>query len=121
LTSENSPPDGSGVKKAYQMKMLQRFDLDGKPVGEPLNLNEICTRAFADYIKNKSVNMGQKMLSHCKQVKSILEESNGEEINWEGLGWFEEGKSLIAIYDTWPKDPPFAMVIDIPAGWKQTR
>jgi hypothetical protein len=118
LTSENSPPDESGIDKSYEIKVLQRFDMDGKPVGDSLDLNKICAQAFTDYIENKSGSMGEKMLSHCKQVKSILEDSSGEEVNWEGLGWFEEGKSLIAIYDTWPKDPPFALVIDIPSDWK---
>jgi len=121
LTSENSPPDEFGIDKSYEIKVLQRFDMDGKPVGDPLDLNKICAQAFTDYIENISVSMGDKMLSHCRQVKSILEDSSGEEVNWEGLGWFEEGKSLIAIYDTWPKDPPFALVIDIPSDWKQSR
>lgn len=38
--------------------------------------------------------------------------------NWEGLGWFEEGKSLVIIYDKYPKDPPVAIVVPVPADWK---
>ena len=58
------------------------------------------------------------MSSHMKNVIGIIDESHGEAVNWEGLGWFVEGESLMVIYDTWPKDPPFVMIFDIPAGWK---
>ena len=58
------------------------------------------------------------MLTHIEEIAALLEKGNWENLNWEGLGWFERGKSLIAIYDRWPKDPPFALVIDILDEWK---
>jgi len=38
--------------------------------------------------------------------------------NWEGLGWFEEGKSLVLIHDKPPKGPPTAFVVNLPDDWK---
>ena len=37
--------------------------------------------------------------------------------NWEGLGWFEVGKTLVMIYDKYPKGPLNAYLIDIPDDW----
>ncbi len=37
--------------------------------------------------------------------------------NWEGLGWFEFGKSLIIVHDKPPKGIPTAFVIELPKGW----
>jgi hypothetical protein len=53
-----------------------------------------------------------------RKVAGMIEDSDGMSVNWEGLSWFEEGVSLVTIYDTWPKDPPFAMIFDIPQEWK---
>ena len=38
--------------------------------------------------------------------------------NWEGLGWFEEGKSLVLIHDKPPEGPPTALIVDLPDDWK---
>ncbi len=41
--------------------------------------------------------------------------------NWEGLGWFEEGKSLVLIHDKPPKGPPTAIIVDLPHDWISDR
>lgn len=41
--------------------------------------------------------------------------------NWEGLGWYEQGKSLVLIHDAPQKLPsgvPAAFIVELPAGWK---
>jgi hypothetical protein len=124
LSSENSPPDGSA--REYKLKLLQRYGLDGRPVGEPLDLTEICRDALNSYSEDCAGNpeegarpgLNTDLSDHMKKIRTILEESDWQQINWEGLGWFEKGKSLVSIYDTYPLDPPFAMVLDIPEEWK---
>jgi hypothetical protein len=39
-------------------------------------------------------------------------------LNWEGLGWFEQGKSLVMIFDNSPEQPPAAYVMELPEDWK---
>lgn len=38
--------------------------------------------------------------------------------NWEGLAWFEEGKSLVIIHDIPPKASPTAVIVSLPDDWK---
>lgn len=57
----------------FRFKWLQKFSVSGEPVGEPINLCD------AGYLP--------------KNVRS----GNGG--NFEGLGWFEPGKSLILVND----------------------
>ncbi len=70
----------------YCMKLLQKFDLDGLPVGDPLNLTQLLPADIADR-------------------------------NWEGMDWYEEGKSLILIYEEDPDKAGFAFVINLPDRW----
>ncbi|MDA1316298.1 MAG: hypothetical protein O2968_23530 [Acidobacteria bacterium] len=41
-----------------------------------------------------------------------------EGVNWEGLDWFEEGKSLILIHESYPSAEPTAFVWQLPEDWK---
>jgi len=70
----------------YKYLWLQRFDMQGKPVGEPFDLKKI----LPDELKP---------------------------LNWEGLGWFEPGKSLVMTYDNLGEESPEAYVVDLPKGW----
>ena len=70
----------------YKYLWLQRFDMQGKPVGEPFDLKKI----LPDDLKP---------------------------LNWEGLGWYEHGKSLVMTYDNLAEQSPEAYVIDLPKGW----
>ncbi len=118
LSSENSPTRESGVAKKYQIKILQRFNQEGEPVGDPLHINDVCRELLNTITEEMRQTMGQKLSTHIIKVRSILQDGDYENINWEGLGWFEEGESLIVIYDQVPKDPPFAMVIEVPHEWR---
>jgi hypothetical protein len=118
LSSENSPTRESGVAKKYQIKILQRFNQEGESVGNPLYINDICQKVLEGLTEDELKSLGQSMSTHIMKVRSMLNQDNYENINWEGLGWFEEGESLIAIYDQVPKDPPFALVIEVPQEWK---
>jgi hypothetical protein len=71
----------------HDLHWLQRFDLEGRPIGEP-----------ADF-------------------KPQLPPRLREDVNWEGLGWFEAGKRLVTIHDTPPGGHPTACVLDIPESW----
>jgi hypothetical protein len=70
----------------YKYLWLQRFDMQGKPVGDPFDLKKV----LPDELKP---------------------------LNWEGLGWFEPGKSLVMTYDNLGEESPEAYVIDLPKGW----
>lgn len=118
LSSENSPPDSIGVQTRYTTKILQRFDLEGNPVGDPVHINDICRVCLREVLADKSTHISHEMMTHLEEIAVLLEEGSWENVNWEGLDWFEHGKSVITIYDKWPKDPPFALVIPIPEEWK---
>lgn len=66
---------------------LQRFDVGGHPVGEPLNI--------ADYVP---------------------QELGGA--NWEGLGWYKEGQSVILVHEGTEQQPPHAYILELPANWR---
>lgn len=83
ITSENATS-----KVEYRYHWLQRFNLRGQPIGEPL---DIATLAPADIAS----------------------------ANWEGLAWFEPGKSLIMVHEGFRDLPPHAFIFDIPEDWKQ--
>jgi hypothetical protein len=38
-------------------------------------------------------------------------------LNWEGLSWFENGKSLITVCERSPRGYPVAFVVTLPAAW----
>ncbi len=39
-------------------------------------------------------------------------------VNWEGLGWFEEGKSLVIVHESHPAPNAVAYVLRLPAEWQ---
>jgi hypothetical protein len=39
-------------------------------------------------------------------------------MNWEGLGWFEPGKSLVLTFDNLAEQSPEAFVLDLPNDWR---
>jgi hypothetical protein len=57
-------------------------------------------------------------IAHLEQIRTLLDAHDWQNVNWEGLGWFDEGESLVIIYDAVPADPPVAFVIPIPAAWR---
>lgn len=70
----------------YKYLWLQRFDMQGKPVGESFDLK-----------------------------KNLPDELKA--LNWEGLGWYEPGKSVVMTYDNLGEESPEAYVVDLPKGW----
>ena len=118
ISSSNAPPAGSPKRVRYQFKFLQRFGTDGRPIGEPLDLKDVCCRALDQLEEKGTAGMGSEMSSHVREARDLLERYGWENVNWEGLGWFVEGERLITIYDAVPKDPPFAVIFDIPEDWK---
>jgi hypothetical protein len=88
LNSQNSPESG---KTEYKHIWLQRFTADGQPYGSAYDLKQVALKDLPKKIINA---------------------------NWEGLGWFEEGKRLVLIHDKPPKGNPTAVVINLPEDWK---
>ena len=71
----------------YLYHWLQRFDLKGKPIGEPLDLAQFLP----------------KEISHA---------------NWEGLSWFESGKSLVLVHEGNRRLPAHAFILNLPEDWQ---
>ena len=71
----------------YLYHWLQRFDLKGKPVGEPLDLAQFLP----------------KDIGHA---------------NWEGLSWFEPGKSLVLVHESNGRLPAHAFILNLPESWQ---
>jgi hypothetical protein len=49
---------------------------------------------------------------------SVVTGQDLQGVNWEGLDWFEQGKSLILIHESYPADTPTAFVWQLPEDWK---
>lgn len=84
ISSQNS----SGPRE-YRYHWLQRFAVDGKPVGKPLDLDALAPAEFGG-------------------------------VNWEGLGWFEEGESLVVIHEKGTAPGVIALVVPLPQEWKES-
>jgi hypothetical protein len=84
------PLESRGAPRKYCWKILQRFDLEGRPWGEPFDLES----SFPENLRT---------------------------VNWEGLGWYEPGESLVLVYDERVErrrvDPQVAVVVPLPDGW----
>jgi len=74
-------------KPTFQHHWLQRFDMQGRPAGDPLDISAQAPAAHRD-------------------------------ANWEGLSWFEPGKSVIVVHESGLKLEPAALVIELPQAWR---
>lgn len=100
LSSENQPPEPSDVPSnsppippvRYRYKLLQRFSLSGSPIGKPIDIDEYPSVIAAGH-------------------------SYPNAPNWEGMAWFEKGKSVILVNDK-PPDTPVAVVIELPEDYR---
>jgi hypothetical protein len=86
LLSSDAPPKKSSK---HSHLWLQRFDMQGAPLGKHFDLG--------DWLKEK----GKKYR---------------DQGDWEGLGWWEPGLSLVLADDTGKKKSHLAFV-PLPAGW----
>ncbi len=118
LSSENAPLRGSGARREYKYKNLQRYDLQGKLVGNSIEINALVKPLFESVPPAQMAKWSIRMREQFNSVRALLEENNWENVNWEGLDWFVRGQSLVLVYDSEPADPPFAVVIAIPDNWK---
>lgn len=74
----------------FKYLWLQRFTMDGKPFGQPLDIDAV-----------------------------VPEKLKG--LNWEGMSWYEEDKSILLIDDTSKKrqsGPPFVFLLALPEDWR---
>ncbi len=74
--------------RVYEHLWLQRFDLEGKAVGKPLDLDEVVDPRVCGF-------------------------------NWEGLAWYEEGRSLVLVNDL-PQSldgRPAIQLVTLPDDW----
>lgn len=118
LSSENAPLRGSGATREYKYKELQRYDQQGKPFGNSIEINALVKPLFESVPAAQMAKWSARMRDQFAHIKSLLDEQHWENVNWEGLDWFVPGQSLILVYDGVPADPPFAVVIPIPDNWK---
>ena len=82
ITSQNSVQ-----RPQYLFHWLQRFDLKGKPIGEPLDLAQFLP---AD-------------IQHA---------------NWEGLSWFDPGKSVVLVHEGERQVDTRALILNLPEDWQ---
>lgn len=80
-------------KRKFGPRWLQRFDRSGRPFGTHLDLDQ-CARNL----------LGDDRLQHA---------------NWEGLGWYEEGRSVVLVHDepNLVEAIPVALVVPLPNSW----
>lgn len=75
----------------FEYVWLRRFDQNGQPVGDPIDLSA-----------------------------RLPPDLHG--LNWEGLAWYEEGKSLLLVDDISqkrPGGPPHLVVLSLPREWRR--
>jgi hypothetical protein len=82
-----SSSSGTDIPK-YQYHWLQRFSLNGRPVGRPLDIDAVAPPELVG-------------------------------VNWEGLAWFEEEKSLVLVHERGNAPATYAFVLPIPDEWKE--
>jgi hypothetical protein len=71
----------------YLYHWLQRFDIQGRRFGEPLDLS--------------------------RYVPAEIQGSN-----WEGMGWFEKGRSVVLVHEGEPNLAPNAFILQLPTEWQ---
>ncbi len=118
LTSQNSPPSSAPDQQRYEHKMIVRCDLAGKLHGQPLDLSAAASAILENFLKNGLSKIKSEQQQQVLRFKRLVSDGNWENVNWEGLSWFEPGISLIATYDGVPFDPPLAFIIPLPEGWR---
>ncbi len=118
LSSADSPDIQSGQKRRFQYKWLVQYDLTGFPVSAPCDITPLLKDCWARFAANELNSLSAPLQSHAREFGAQAAAANWENVNWEGLAWFEPGKSLVLIYDGSPVDPPFAFVIHLPEEWR---
>ncbi len=118
LESENAPEPNSGNEPRYLSKILQRYDMTGNPIGAPVEINELVKQVIPGNLDELKACCSKEMRAHLKNVLAKLDAGNWENVNWEGMSWYERGRSLIIVYDSYPADPPIAFIIPVPEEWR---
>jgi hypothetical protein len=77
--------------------------------------NSMENKQFLYYMLQRFDNKGQPFGEPIDINKFLPSEMHG--VNWEGLDWFERGKSLVLIFDSLDETPA-AYVVDLPEDWK---
>jgi hypothetical protein len=71
---------------------LQRFDREGNPIGSHLDVDVV--------------------------AKELTQNDSLSGANWEGLGWYEEGRTLVLVHDKSKKiETPVALLVDLGRFW----
>lgn len=82
LSSQNGVP-----RPTFAHHWIQRFNLEGQRVGEPLDIAKLVPKELAG-------------------------------ANWEGLNWWEPGRSLVLVHESNSRLPAHAAFIELPADWR---
>jgi hypothetical protein len=92
LLNSQTPRKVSGKSK-YGPRWLQRFDRDGHSVGKPIDIDA--------------------------EARRILGKDDVTDANWEGLGWYEHGRSVVLVHDepNLVDGTPVALVLELPTDW----
>ncbi len=117
LGSENGPPVFDPGAKEYRHQWLLRFSIGGQPVGQRVDLRAELLYSLRTLDPDFFSELPSHVAEHTQRVFDELKR-NQYSANFEGMGWYIEGESVIVIYDRYPLDPPIAFVIPIPDFWR---
>lgn len=115
IAASNSPEDGGPT---YLTGELQRFDLNGEPVGDAIDLHAEALRLLNDAVMSFDDDLPDSLAEHMDTVRGMFEARDEYTANFEGLGWSRAGEQLVVVFDGYPTEPTLVFFIDVPEEWK---
>ncbi|MBD3298435.1 MAG: hypothetical protein GF341_07265 [candidate division Zixibacteria bacterium] len=115
IAASNSPKDNSPTHLTGE---LQRFDLHGEPVGDPIDLHAEALRLLNDAVLNQDDRLPDSLAEHMQTVHEMFAARDEYSANFEGLGWSRPGEQLVVVFDGYPTEPTLVFFIDVPEAWK---
>jgi hypothetical protein len=78
--------------------------------------NALPARRYANHWLQRFTSTGDTFGKPFDLDAALPEDLRG--LNWEGLAWFEKGRSLVTVCETSPHGGPLAFVVPLPAEWE---
>ncbi len=114
IAPANSPVNSSPT---YGPTEALRFTMDGRPFGESINVQQTAVASLQALSDNDLQRCTEAQQDHILSLRKMLEEEPERNINFEGLGWFRQGKRLVTVFDRYPIEPTLVFFVDVPRHW----